>query len=87
MPILLPLTVAERNVIWQTNVVTDSLSGAFYGSSVLLVTPLHPTTPVVNAAHEGGFTLYTSVFSHLFQSNFLCVSLQDRWVYLKSPGQ
>lgn len=36
-PILLPFTVAERNVIWQTNVVTDSLSGGFYGPSVLLV--------------------------------------------------
>lgn len=36
-PILLPLAVAERNVIWQTNVVTDSLSGRFYGPSALLV--------------------------------------------------
>lgn len=35
--ILLPLTVAERNVIWQTNVVTDSLPAGFYGSTVLLV--------------------------------------------------
>lgn len=36
-PILLPLSVAERNVIWQTNVVTDSLSGGFYDPSALLV--------------------------------------------------
>lgn len=39
-PILLPLR--ERNVIWQTNVVTDILSGAFYGLSMLLVTPPPP---------------------------------------------
>lgn len=37
--VLLPLTVTERNVILQANVVTDSLSGALYGSSVLLVNP------------------------------------------------
>lgn len=36
-PVLLPFAVTERNVIWQTNVVTDSLSGGFYGPSVLLV--------------------------------------------------
>lgn len=29
----------QRNLIWQANVVTDSLSGAFYGSSMLLVNP------------------------------------------------
>lgn len=29
----------QSNLIWQANVVTDSSSGAFYGSSVLLVNP------------------------------------------------
>lgn len=54
-PILLPLSVAERNVIWQTNVVTDSLSGGFYGPSVLLV---HiPAPPTANAACNYTFSL------------------------------
>lgn len=45
-PVLLPLAVAERNVIWQTNVVTDSLSGGFYGPSALL---LHGYTSPLNS--------------------------------------
>lgn len=62
--VLLPL--AERNVIWQTNVVTDILSGAFYSLSMLLVTPM-PTSIPSNAAHEGGFTLSPSVFHSHFK--------------------
>lgn len=49
---LLPLTVAERNVIWQTNVVTDSLSGGFYGSSALLVTRALPSSTPTNTHNK-----------------------------------
>lgn len=67
-PILLPLT--ERNVIWQTNVVTDILSGAFYGLSMLLVTP-PPPPPVMK--HMKVDLPYLLSFTLILKSFPLCI--------------